>query len=135
MEEVVAVARRGRRDADLFEVSADRFGVPVTVRPDERERDRGMHARGRLVRPPTAEHLEMSGHAVAKRDLEALRARAPVGRIETIDRRALTHDRPRGRELAECQRQSSLEVRLSQHVWTDVEPTLQGELVPHPPTP
>src|SRR6266403_1728350 len=80
----------------------------VVASADERERDRGMHARGRLVRPPTAEHLEMSGHAVAKRDLEALRARAPVGRIETIDRRALTHDRPRGRELAECQRQSSL---------------------------
>src|SRR5438445_11666061 len=74
----------------------------------------------------TAEHLEMSGHAVAKRELEALRARAPVARIEAIDRRALTDDRPRRCELAERERQSSLEVRLRQHASPDVEPTPTG---------
>ena len=92
----------------------------MAVGPDEGERDGWMDARAGLVGYATAEHFQMSGHAVAKGDLKALRARAPMARIEAIDRHAIADDLPCRRELAERERQGSLEVRLSQHLSPDV---------------
>jgi hypothetical protein len=43
-----------------------------------------------------------------------------MARIEAIDRRAIADDLPCRRELAERERQGSLEVRLSQHLSPDV---------------
>src|SRR5439155_8262277 len=96
---------------DLLQTDPDRLGVPRSVGPDERKRDRRMDGRAGLIGDPPAEHLQMAGHAMAQRHLKALRARAPVARIEAIDRRAIADDRPRRRELAERERQGSLEVR------------------------
>src|SRR5438093_6782492 len=69
------VSLRDRGDADVLEIPAYRLGVPMAVRLDERERERGVDVGTRLVGDSTAEHLEMSGHTVAKSDLKALGAR------------------------------------------------------------
>src|SRR2546426_1040351 len=105
----------------------------MAVRFDEREGDSAVKTRARLVGDPAAEHFEVSRHAVAESDLKALRARVPMAWIEGVDRRAVADDLPRWTELAESERQGSLEVCQRQHGWVRGRLTLLGELIPHGP--